>query len=161
MKKISILMVATAMFLSQGCLSPKPLSERSSFIVWKSSQFKYADMGFVSEGQNSVKVEIYGSGVAIMRLNITRDQVCMSKLECMGKKEFNKKILSHNYPDDILTNIFKSKEIFGGKGMVKSEGGFRQTIFSKGEYDIEYSVTKNQTIFRDRYNSILIKVKNL
>jgi len=162
MKKISILIVATLLLLlSQGCSSPQLVSKKSSFILWKTAQFKYADMGFISENSNKIDIEIYGSGVAVMRLNITPDRICMSQLKCMSKREFNKNILSHNYPDDILTNIFKSKEIFGGLGVVKNADGFEQKIVSKGEYDILYSVNKNETLFRDRYNSILIKVRNL
>ncbi len=161
MKKLSIFLIVLLGFVSQGCVSSQPISEKSSFILWKSSQFKYADMGFISERSDGIKVEIYGSGVALMRLNITKDRICMSSLECMGKREFNRKILSYNYPDDILTNIFESKEIFDGRGIVKKRDGFEQKIFSKGEYDILYKVTKSEMIFEDRYNSILIKVKNL
>jgi len=161
MKKISILMVLGILLLSQGCLSSQPKSEKSSFILWKTSQFKYADMGFISESKNGIDVEIYGSGVAIMHLKIASDRICMSQLKCMSKREFNRDILSSNYPNDLLSNIFKSKEIFAGQGLEKRGDGFEQKIFSRGHYDILYSVTRKEMIFRDRYNSILIKVKNL
>ncbi len=159
MKKISIVVIL--MLLSQGCQSPQPTSEKSSFIVWKSAKLKYADMGFISANDNGVIVEIYGSGVAVMHLDISSDRICMSRLECMDKRKFNKNVLSSYYPDDILSNIFRSKEIFDGLNLKRRADGFEQRISTQGQYDILYVVTKNGTIFEDKQNSILIKVKNL
>ncbi|HHB94853.1 MAG TPA: hypothetical protein ENK88_06885 [Campylobacterales bacterium] len=83
----------------------------------------------------------------------------MSTFKCMEKKDFNAKMLSANYPDTLLENIFKSKPIFNEKNLEKNSNGFIQKIIKDGEYDINYSVDNNKTKFKDKKNNILIKVK--
>ena len=157
-KRILILLVPV-LFLLQAC-SPQPyLKQNAAFIVFKTPIFKYADMGFVYENRDEVKVEIYGNGQALMSLKISDSDVCMSLLECMSKESFNRKILSGFYPAGILDAIFRGKPVFNAAHLKKNRNGFTQNIINKNKYDIHYSVLKHEIIFRDTINTILIKIK--
>ena len=146
-------------FLLSSCASKEYIKQNAAFIMFKTPTFKYADMGFIYENEEEVKVEIYGSGQALMSLEISETSVCMSLLECMGKSTFNKEVLSDMYPEDILENIFRGKPLFNGLGLEKKGDGFTQRIIKKDKYNIEYNVLNNQIIFHDTINTILIKVK--
>jgi len=146
-------------FLLSSCASKEYIKQNAAFIMFKTPTFKYADMGFIYENEKEVKVEIYGSGQALMSLEISETSVCMSLLECMGKSAFNKEVLSGMYPEDILENIFRGKALFNGLGLERKGDGFTQKIIKKDKYNIEYNVLNNQIIFHDTINTILIKVK--
>ena len=146
-------------FLLSACSPKEYVKQNSAYIMFKTPTFKYADMGFIYENEEEIKIEIYGSGQALMSLEISETSVCMSLLECMGKSAFNKEVLSGMYPEDILENIFRGKPLFNGIGLEKKGTGFTQKIVKKDKYNIDYSVLKNEIIFRDTINTILIKVK--
>ena len=155
-KTVSILIIS---FLVSACVPKEYVEQNSAFIMFKTPTFKYADMGFIYENEEEIKVEIYGSGQALMSLEISETSVCMSLLECMSKSTFNKEVLHSTYPEDILENIFRGKPILNGVGLEKKGTGFTQKIIKKDKYNIDYSVLKNEIIFRDTINTIEIKVK--
>jgi len=146
-------------FVLTACASKQYLQEDSALIVFKTPTFKYADMGFIYENKEEIKAEIYGSGQALMTLRISDNNVCMSLLECMSKNDFNKEVLSDVYPEDIIENIFRGKPIFEGEGLTKNRNGFTQKIVYLNKYKIDYSVLNSEIIFRDKINTILIKIK--
>ena len=146
-------------FLLSACASKEYVKQNSAYIMFKTPTFKYADMGFIYENEEEIKMEIYGSGQALMSLEISETSVCMSVLECMGKSAFNKEVLSGLYPESILENIFRGRPIFSGTGLEKMGDGFTQRIIKKDKYNIEYTVLNNEVIFHDTINSILIQVK--
>ena len=157
---IRILMVLLiTLFFLQACVNKPYVKQNTALIVFKTPTFKYADMGFVYENSDEIKVDIYGSGQALMSLTISETSVCMSLLECMSKESFNKKVLSSMYPREILDDIFRGKPIFKSENLKRIRNGFTQTIVNKNKYDIHYSVLNNEIIFRDTINAILIKVK--
>ncbi len=144
-----------------SCATKQYTQQDSALIIFKTPTFKYADMGFVYENSEEVKVEIYGSGQALMTLVISQEKVCMSLLECMGKELFNQEVLYAGYPKDILENIFRAKPVFDAQSVDKNRNGFTQKIVNADKYNIDYSVLNNETIFRDTINDILIKVKRM
>jgi len=146
-------------FLLSACVSKNYVTQNSALIIFKTPTFKYADMGFIYENEEEIKVEIYSSGQALMSLEISETTVCMSLLECMGKSAFNAEVLSSMYPEDIVENIFRGKVIFNGEGLEKNRNGFTQKIIKEDKYNIDYSVLNNEVIFRDTINTILIKIK--
>jgi len=146
------------LFFLSGCAQTEPQRGHSAMIVWKSPTFRYADMGFVSDSGSRLQVEIYGSGTALMRLKIDGDSICMSRFSCMSKKHFNRELLSASYPSDTLENIFRGKPLFGGRSLAEKRNGFTQKIQKSNTYDIVYTVSTNQIIFRDTINQIVIKV---
>lgn len=152
-----IVLLLSVLFFS-GCVDTQPQRTQSALIVWKSPSFRYADMGFISDSGKQLKVEIYGSGSALMRLKIDGDLICMSRFNCMSKGHFNQKLLSAYYPDDTLENIFRSKPLFGGASLIRKRNGFTQNIQKPNAYSIVYTVLNNQTVFRDTINQIVIKV---
>ena len=146
-------------FLLTACTPKQYVEQNAALIVFKTPTFKYADMGFIYENSEEVKAEIYGSGQALMTLEISQSHVCMSRFECMGKKSFNQEVLSALYPDEILDDVFRGKVIFNGAGLEKNRNGFTQKIIKENKYNIHYSVLNNEVIFRDTINTILIKIK--
>ncbi len=155
-RTVSIFMIG---FFLSACTPKEYVKQNSAYIMFKTPTFKYADMGFIYENEEEIKMEIYGSGQALMSLEISETSVCMSLLECMGKRAFNKEVLNSLYPEDILENIFRGKPIFNGTGVQTQGDGFTQKIIKKDKFNIEYSVLNNEIIFRDTINTIDIKVK--
>ena len=153
--------ILLASLLFSACTGKDYKKQESVFIVFKTPTFKHADLGFIYENEDEIKVEIYSSGQAVMSLVISDNLVCMSLLECMGKQSFNEKVLSIHYPETLLENIFRGNAIFGGKNIVKTRNGFTQTLTKINKYTINYSVLNKQILFRDTMNDILIKVKRL
>jgi len=147
--------------LITACATKEYTKQESVFIVFKTPAFKHADLGFIYENNEEIKIEIYGSGQAIMSLDITDDTVCMSLLQCMSHQSFNKSVLSDLYPEGIINNIFRGKKVFLGAKLTKIRNGFTQKIVKEGKYDIDYMVLNKQIVFRDTINDILIKVKRM
>jgi len=158
--KKSFFLLIMSVILS-ACATTEYTSQKSVFIVFKTPTFKVADLGFMYENKEEIKVEMYSNGQAIMALSLGKETICMSMFECMDKKSFNKSVLSAAYPVDILSKIFRAKPIFNAKNMNKTRNGFTQQLMKKAQYDINYSVLNNHVIFRDTINDILIKVKRL
>lgn len=156
-KKLVIL-IGLSLFFS-ACATKSYTKQDSALIIFKTPTFKYADMGFIYQNDEALKIEIYGSGQALMSLEIQKDSVCMSLLECMSKESFNRQVLNENYPKEVLENIFRGKKIFDQEGLVKNSNGFTQKIVKEGKYDIQYNVLNNHITFHDRINAITIKVK--
>ncbi len=146
--------------LFTACVGMKPKKEESAFIVLKTPKIRYADMGFVTASPSDVKVEIYGAGQPLMKLEIGGLNICMSKFKCMDKEAFNERVLSGAYDKDLLENIFRGEPIFKGENIEKrKDGSFSQKLTKEGVYDISYSVNQKEQVFRDKLNKILIKVR--
>jgi len=156
-KFLSILTLFSLVFNS--CGSEPYLKENSAFIVFKTKTYNYADMGFVYQNNSEVKLEFYSSGQSIVSLIVMEDSVCMSSLACVSKDDFNKDVLVKAYPKDILDNIFRRKPIFNSENIKKVSNGFIQNIKSSN-YSIDYSVLNTQTVFIDKINGIVIKIKD-
>ena len=158
--KKSFFLVLSIVLLS-ACATHEYTKQESIFIVFKTPTFKHADLGFLYEGKEAIKVEIYSNGQAVMALEVGEENICMSLFECMDKKSFNQKVLSAHYPVDILSHIFRGKAIFSGEKRVITRNGFTQKLTKTGKYDINYSVLGKQIVFHDKINDILIKIKRL
>jgi hypothetical protein len=144
-----------------ACSTKEYGTQESVFIVFKTPTLKHADLGFIYENNEDIKIEIYGSGQVVMSVEISESTVCTSMFKCLDKKRFNQTLLSEAYPEEIMDNIFRAKPIFQSKGLEKTRNGFTQTVIEAGKYNINYSVLNKQIIFRDTINDILIKVKRL
>ncbi len=157
MKKI-LLFTTILVLLVSGCTQKLPMREQSALIVIKTPTMRYADMGFISKYDGYTKLQIYGLGQPILSFDINKHTICMSLLECMSKSEFNRKMLSQNYPDDTLEHIINGEPIINGANLLQNSSGFTQSIVQNGLYDIEYSVTNKNIAFNDKINKITIKV---
>ena len=145
-----------------SCTTPKPSTQKSTFIVMKTPVFRYADQGFVNKSGSDTNIEIYASGTPVMKLEIGSTQVCSGSglFSCMSKSEFNKRFLSASYPPDTLEKIFRGERVFAGIGISEQGDGFTQSISKDSLYDISYSVFNGSIVFRDTINNILIKVRS-
>ena len=152
------------LFFISGCAIKDIKEQKSKFIVIKTPEIKFADMGFVSTSDDKLNIQIYSSGEAVLSLSIYKDKICSGLFQCMNKKSFNKKIFHQSYPDDTLENIFLAKPIFNGENLKKTKDGFTQDILFSGTYiihnQISYTVSNDDIIFNDKTNNILIKVQN-
>ena len=152
----------TALFLLlslSSCMKQPYLKEKSAFIVFKTPSFKFADMGFIYENKEEIKLEIYTMGQVMMSLRVSNSHVCLSLLECMSHESFNQKVLSADYPKETLSNILRGLSIFDKEGYKGEKQHFKQHIFKKDSYDIDYKVLDDSIVFNDKMNDILIKVK--
>ncbi len=149
------------LILLNSCTTKEYEKQESVFIMFKTPTFKYADLGFMYKNSDEMKVEIYGSGKALMTLEIGNENVCMSFLACMSKKRFNETVLSETYPHAIIDNIFRGKPIFSAKGLMKNRNGFTQNIVEPHKFNIRYSVLNKEIMFHDTINNISIKVKRM
>jgi len=142
-----------------GCFGERAaVPQEGVFVVWKTPTMKYADQGFLYHEKEKLRLEIYASGQAVMRLTVTPTQVCSGAL-CMNQKEFNLRYLSPHYPEGLLKAVLSGRPIFGGAGLEKKEEGFTQKLEKKGFYAIDYSVLNGSVVFRDTINNILIKIR--
>jgi len=148
-------------FVFTGCAGTQYTKQNSIYMVFKTPSFKYADLGFMYANDEEIKVEIYSNGQALMALELQKEKICMSWLECLDKKSFNKRVLNEAYPKDILRHIFKAEEIFSGLNRTQTSNGFTQNISIANKYHINYSVLNKQIIFRDTMNHIMIKIQRL
>ena len=160
-KKIGMATILTLLISScTGKQLVKEKNQESAFIVIKTDKMRYADMGFIYKSDSFVKVEIYGMGQPLLSLDINSANVCMSTFECMSKKDFNEKMLSTNYPDTVLENIFRGEAIFDKEGLDKTSTGFIQKLKKDNKYDITYSVISGKRIFHDKINKIKLEVRS-
>jgi hypothetical protein len=144
-----------------ACVGKNTQNQESVFITMRTNKVKFSDMGFLYRGDSSLKIEIYATGQPLLNLEVNSENICLSLLECMDKKDFNKEVLSQYYPERLLENVFRAKPIFDGLNLENREEGFTQKISEKGQYDISYSVVRGNRVFRDKINKILIKVREI
>ncbi len=140
-----------------GCAKPSYQTQKSALIVIKTPHLKYADMGFVYQGKESSRVEIYANAQPLFVLSIYPNSICMDKLKCLEPSSFNEQFLSSHYPKNILSNIFNQKPIFDAQNLTQTPNGFKQRIKTQN-VDIAYSAIDDRTIFRDSSNGVMIKI---
>ncbi|MCJ7766047.1 MAG: hypothetical protein MUP09_08935 [Thiovulaceae bacterium] len=126
-------------------------------IILKSPKFKFADAGYLRSNDEMVSIELFSASQAVAKIEV-RNLICVAGEGCMRKSSFNSEYLSANYPDTLLENVLRSKPIYNGRNLVENVHGFEQKITDEG-VDIEYRITPRQIYFRDRKNSVLIKIK--
>ena len=154
-----------AALLLGGCAVIQPVvkegATKSAFVVMKTPVLRYADQGFVREEAGATKLEIYASGVAVMKLSIEKNKVCNGTglFSCMSKKEFNARYLSASYPEDTFENILKGEPIFEGKNLQRDKESFSQKIVQGSGSTITYTVSSHAIVFHDTLPAIVIKVR--
>jgi hypothetical protein len=73
---------------------------------------KFYDKGFISKYPNYINLQIYNAGSVALNLDIYKDRICQSNLECVDAKDFNKQYLSKEYSGDFLYNLFSKSKIY-------------------------------------------------
>jgi len=158
MKKYFTLWVSLfALLFLSGCGAKPFVHESAATIIMKTPKIKFADTGYIRSNKNVVALEFFSAGMAVGKFEI-ENLVCVDGEGCIRKSSFNEEYLSKHYPDTLMENVLRSKPIYEGINLLQSEHGFEQHIMD--EYvDIKYKVTERQIYFKDRSNSVLIKIK--
>jgi len=158
MKKYFTLWVSlSALLFLSGCGAKPFVHEDAATIIMKTPNIKFADAGYVRSNEDVVSLELFSAGLAVGKFEI-ENFICVDGKGCMRKSSFNKEYLSPYYPDTLMENVLRSKPIYKGTNLLLMDYGFEQHIMD--EYvDIKYKVTERQIYFKDRSNSVLIKIK--
>lgn len=157
MRKSSTLWASLTLLLVMSGCGAKPFVQReAATIIFKTPKIRFADAGYVRSNEDRVVLELFSAGQAVGRFEI-ENLVCVEGEGCMRKSSFNAEYLSAFYPETLLENILRAKPIYNGQNIVKDPHGFQQSINDQ-EVDIIYRVSGRQTYFKDRKNSVLIKI---
>lgn len=150
-------LVIAILFLS-ACSVHNYKQTHQKIVIIKSSQLKFADLGYIRNSGSSIELELFVAGKAIEKITI--DNFICTNEGCMSKTTFNKEYLNKEYPNDILQNILLGKAIYKGLNKQVILDGFEQRI-TTDNVDIVYKVNTKVVFFKDRKNRIIIKIKEL
>lgn len=159
MQKFYILWVSLIALLITGCSTKQYTVSEPKIITLKTPKLKFADTGYIRHDDTSVEVELFTAGVAVEKIVID-DQVCVSA-GCMEEGKFVKEYLYPDYPSDTMRNVLLGKDIFSGKGKEEMCDGRLFQFIRNDEMDIIYRRGKGEIYFKDRLNSLIIKIEDL
>lgn len=116
-------------------------------------------MGYIRHDKSSVEVELFTAGVAVEKISID-ESVCVSA-GCMSEEAFVKEYLYPDYPADTMRNVLLGKDIFSGRGKEEMCDGRLFQFIRNDEMDIIYRRGKGEIYFKDRLNSLIIKIEDI
>ncbi len=160
MQKFFILWVSLLILLIGGCTSKHYSISEPKIITLKTPKLKFADTVYIRHDKTSVEVELFTAGVAVEKISIADDQVCVSA-GCMSEAEFVKEYLNRDYPTDTMRQVVLGKDIFGSKGSSEMCNGTLYQYIRNEEMDIVYRRKPNEIYFKDRLNGVIIKIEDL
>ena len=150
--------LVTLLFFT-GCAYKIPYtSSKPYYIVIKNSQMAVAATGFIKKDDTRLNLQLFSAGTALLDLNI-EENVC-SRYVCMSKENFNKEFFGIRHYEEFIDELFKLKPIYSERNLEKLKNGFEQKIVTSS-YDITYRVEDENLYFKDKKNSVLIKLKEL
>jgi hypothetical protein len=159
MQKFFILWVSLLILFATGCSTKHYTVSEPKIITLKTPNLKFADTGYIRHDDTSVEVELFTAGVAVEKISID-EKVCVSA-GCMSEEAFVKEYLNAGYPRDTMRNILLGKDIFTGKGKEEMCDGRLFQFIRNDEMDIIYRRGKGEIYFKDRLNSLIIKIEDL
>jgi len=159
MQKFFILWVSLIALIITGCSTKHYTLSEPKIITLKTPKLKFADTGYIRHDDTSVEVELFTSGVAVEKISIDT-MVCVSA-GCMSEEAFVKEYLNPDYPRDTMRNVLLGKDIFMGKGKEEMCDGRLFQFIRNDEMDITYRRGKGEIYFKDRLNSLIIKIEDL
>lgn len=158
MTKFFILWVSLLLIGFGGCAVKTYKTNETKIITFKTPKLRFNDLGYIRSSDDEVQVELFSAGQAVGRFEIGM-LICLAE-GCMSKSAFNKDYLSAGYPDDTMQNILLGRKIFGSRDLIENEMGFGQYIHHE-KYDITYRVTAEEIYFKDKINSVLIRIRSV
>ncbi|ASM40351.1 hypothetical protein CSPB12327_00755 [Campylobacter sp. RM12327] len=150
----NLLTIIVVLFFTACSIKNTPQSSSSVFFTINSPNLKISDAGFIHYYNNYTTLQIYNSGVSILKLDI-KDKICINSA-CSNKIDFNKKYLLESHYDSFLNDIINQKPIYEKESLIKTDCGFKQNI---SKNSIEYEVCNNKSIFKDTKNNITIVLR--
>ena len=152
------ILLVIILFLT-GCSYKEPfLSSKPYYIVIKNSQIAVADTGFIKKDENRINLQLFSASTPIFDLHV-KDDVCLDYV-CMSKRSFNREFFGFSHYESFINELFNFKPIYDDKNLKKTELGFEQEI-KTDEFNIVYKVDGENLYFKDKKNSVLIKLKEL
>ena len=123
-----------------GCTTKTPTKTQSALVTISTPSMKYNDLGFIKSYNDSVGLEIYSFGKALIDLRVYENKICSSTFKCMSSQQFVQEYIHPSYPKSFFNNIINFKELDDMNG-------------------ISYQYEKeNNLYYRDKENKILIKI---
>jgi hypothetical protein len=159
MQKFFILWVSILALFFTGCSTKHYQFSEPKIITLKTPKLKFADTGYIRHDETSVEVELFTAGVAVEKISID-SLVCVSS-GCMSEEAFVKEYLYPDYPSDTMRNILLGKDIFSGRGKEEMCDGRLFQFIRNDEMDIIYRRGKGEIYFKDRLNSLIIRINDL
>ncbi|MDO9056106.1 MAG: hypothetical protein Q7U69_06115 [Sulfuricurvum sp.] len=159
MQKFFILWVSILALFFTGCSTKHYRVSEPKLITLKTPKIKFADTGYIRHDETSVEVELFTAGVAVEKISID-SLVCVSS-GCMSEEAFVKEYLYPDYPADTMRNIVLGKDIFAGRGKEEMCDGRLFQFIRNDEMDIIYRRGKGEIYFKDRLNSLIIRINDL
>ena len=159
MQKFFILWGSILLLLITGCSTKHYSVSEPKIITLKTPKLKFADTGYIRHDDTSVEVELFTAGVAVEKISID-SLVCMSS-GCISEEAFVKEYLYPDYPSDTMRNLLLGKDIFQGRGKEEMCDGRLFQFIRNDEMDIIYRRGKGEIYFKDRLNSLIIKINDL
>ena len=159
MQKFFILWVSILAFFFTGCSTKHYSVSEPKIITLKTPKIKFADTGYIRHDETSVEVELFTAGVAVEKISID-SLVCVSS-GCMSEATFVKEYLYPDYPADTMRSILLGKDIFAGRGKEEMCDGRLFQFIRNDEMDIIYRRGKGEIYFKDRLNSLIVKIEDL
>ena len=151
-----LLLLITLFFVA---CSTHTYEKQSKMVILKTPKIKFADVAYISRGDDAVVLDLYVAGKALKNISID-GMVCVDGEGCMQKSSFNDEYLCSGYPADLLKNVLLGKPIYGGENIERSSGEFSQSI-KNAEVNIRYIVNAHRIYFKDKTNNILISIKDI
>ncbi len=157
MRKSSILWVSILSLLMGGCAAKHDYGVgESKLITIKSPKLKFSDMGYVRSDGNAVEVELFAAGMAVEKIAFD-GEVC-TRSGCMSEEKFVRDYLYSAYPRDTMRNILLGRDIFAGEGKEEMCDGRLFQFIRNDDMDIIYRRGGGEIYFRDRLNSLIVKI---
>ncbi len=145
-------------FLLSACSIKNYEHTAAKIVIIKSPKLKFSDLGYIRHTNDAIELELFFAGHVYKKITINH-LICVDN-GCMSKSSFNEEYLSQYYPSSLLQNIILGKAIYEGKNILEQNDGFMQEIKNL-HVDIKYKVNAKEIYFKDRYNHILIKIKEV
>lgn len=159
MRKFSILWVSLLALVLGGCSAKHFTHSEPKMIVLKTPKLKFADTGYIRTDGEALQVELFAAGMAVEKITIDQE-VCVSA-GCMSEEKFVRDYLYSDYPRDTMRHILLGRDIFGGRGKEEMCDGRLFQFIRNDEMDIIYRRGKGEIYFKDRLNSLMIKITDL
>ena len=158
MTKFFILWASILLIGFSGCSVKTYQTNETKIITFKTPKMRFNDLGYIRSSDNEIQVDLFSAGQAVKRFEIGM-LICLTE-GCISKSAFNEDYLNEAYPDDTMQNILLGEKIFEGRDLIKNDLGFGQYIRDE-KYDITYRVTADEIYFKDKVNSILIRIRSI
>ncbi|MGA9046029.1 hypothetical protein [Sulfuricurvum sp.] len=158
MQKFFILWGSLLALIIGGCSTKHYRVSEPKIITLKTPKIKFSDTGYIRHEGESVEVELFTAGVAVEKISI--DALVCVTAGCMSEEAFVKEYLYPDYPRDTMRRIVLGQDIFGGRGKEEMCDGRLFQFIRNDEMDIIYRRGKGEIYFKDRLNSLIIKIED-